>query len=153
MLINPDMAAFQSDVDNIDFDSLSSVNDLVLASTPEPTVQFALQEDDQFYFQDVHFLVRACCHGVVIHLRCQILIAMYPQVENISFKVWRRNFEHGSSVFQEMFSLPTGAKASEGLSRDNPIILEGISANDFRQLLKVMYPLYGFAALRLTASY
>ena len=90
--------------------------------------------DETFFFQDVYFLV--CIDNVLNYCMLSFLV----KVENTCFRVWRRNFEEGSSVFRDMFSLPSGESTAEGSSQDNPIILENIKAEDFKQFLRVMFP-------------
>ncbi|OCH84254.1 hypothetical protein OBBRIDRAFT_799251 [Obba rivulosa] len=73
-----------------------------------------------FYFTDVVFLV-----------------------EGVLFKVHRRNFENDSEIFQTMFSLPVAeGSIPDGSSDEHPLILQGISKDDFVQLLRVMFPHY-----------
>ncbi|KAH7890554.1 hypothetical protein F5I97DRAFT_1940329 [Phlebopus sp. FC_14] len=64
-------------------------------------------------------------------------------VEDCLFRVPRGPFETESTVFRDMFLLPTGDQdVLEGSSDANPIQLEGIKKDDFEQLLKVLYPYY-----------
>ncbi|KAF8632494.1 hypothetical protein AX15_001861 [Amanita polypyramis BW_CC] len=76
-------------------------------------------QDEEFYFQDIII-----------------------QVDNRLFKVPRRVFIHESQVFRDMFSLPApeGTKA-DGLSNDQPLMLNGIKASDFSRLLKYLFPI------------
>ena len=65
------------------------------------------------------------------------------KVENRLFKVPARNFIAESEVFETMFKLPQNPDVvADGLSNDQPLRLEGIKSDDFRQLLRVMYPRY-----------
>jgi hypothetical protein len=42
-----------------------------------------------------------------------------------------------------MFKLPQNPDvAADGLSNDQPLRLDGVKSQDFRQLLRVMYPRY-----------
>ncbi|KAJ6589971.1 hypothetical protein DFH09DRAFT_884882, partial [Mycena vulgaris] len=51
-------------------------------------------------------------------------------------------FERHSEIFATTFTLPPAAGVRpEGSSVDNPFKLEGVSAVDFRRLLKLLYPL------------
>jgi len=76
------------------------------------------QEDHEFYFQDIILLVG-----------------------DRLFKVPARNFITESEVFETMFKLPQNPDvAADGLSNDQPLQLEGVKSDDFRQLLRVMYP-------------
>lgn len=70
------------------------------------------------------------------------------KVEDHLFKVPARNFMTESEVFETMFKLPqTPDTAADGFSDDQPLRLEGIKSDDFRQLLRVMYPRYEMASL------
>ncbi|KAJ7798185.1 hypothetical protein B0H14DRAFT_2907677 [Mycena olivaceomarginata] len=62
------------------------------------------------------------------------------QVEDRLFKVPRCHFERDSEIFATAYTLPAAEKG-EGLSDENPIILEGISSVDFERLLAALYPL------------
>jgi len=76
------------------------------------------QEDHEFYFQDIILLV-----------------------EDRLFKVPARNFIKESEVFETMFKLPQSPDVvADGFSNDQPLRLEGVKSDDFRQLLRVMYP-------------
>jgi len=78
----------------------------------------AKAQDHEFYFQDIIILV-----------------------ENRLFKVPARNFIAESEVFETMFKLPQNPNVTaDGLSNDQPLRLEGVKSDDFRQLLRVMYP-------------
>ncbi|KAJ3533153.1 hypothetical protein NMY22_g7448 [Coprinellus aureogranulatus] len=63
-------------------------------------------------------------------------------VEDRLFRVLRHGFESHSHVFEDMFRLPANNsnQSVEGSSTDNPIVLDGHSANDFAALLWVLYP-------------
>ncbi|THU77278.1 hypothetical protein K435DRAFT_556046, partial [Dendrothele bispora CBS 962.96] len=61
-------------------------------------------------------------------------------VEGVLFKVLRYQFERKSEIFRDMFSLLQGTQDAEGNKDENPIKLEGVSATEFRHLLKVLYP-------------
>ncbi|SJK98057.1 uncharacterized protein ARMOST_01314 [Armillaria ostoyae] len=65
------------------------------------------------------------------------------QVENAFFKVPTHHFVTQSEVFADMLSLPQGPAAAEaeGQSRANPIVLP-VTEQDFRRLLRALYPLY-----------
>lgn len=57
------------------------------------------------------------------------------------FKVPRHHFEQDSVMFRDMFSLPVGAEGTaDGSSRETPLHLDGINKDEFRQLLRVLYP-------------
>ncbi|KAH8117106.1 hypothetical protein DFH11DRAFT_1579276 [Phellopilus nigrolimitatus] len=63
------------------------------------------------------------------------------KVEDCLFRVPREGFEEQSDVFKTMFTLPSGGAAElDGCSDDHPVLLEGISVDDFRTFLKVLYP-------------
>ncbi|KLO09614.1 hypothetical protein SCHPADRAFT_1000128 [Schizopora paradoxa] len=66
------------------------------------------------------------------------------KVENVLFRVPEDDFKDRSEVFRDMFSIPqatvfSNAVTSEGYSDSNPIILEGVKADDFRALLRHLY--------------
>jgi len=96
-------------------EGLRAENDVRLNA--EPVVSY--RRDESFYFADVVFLVEGCL-----------------------FKVPRAYFERDSEVFCGMFNLPVGPREVpvDGSSDRYPLRLEGIRENDFRQLLRVMYP-------------
>ncbi|KAI0365158.1 hypothetical protein BV20DRAFT_925133, partial [Pilatotrama ljubarskyi] len=77
------------------------------------------RRDPEFYCQDIVF-----------------------QVEDVLFKVSRRPFEEDSDGFSSMFTLPSSNQASvvEGTSDANPVHLHGVTADDFRSLLYVLFP-------------
>ncbi|KAF7368626.1 BTB domain-containing protein [Mycena venus] len=61
------------------------------------------------------------------------------RVQNTLFKIHKFHLVHNSTVFADMFNLPSGGQQEEGLSDDSPIILGSLSAADFRFVLKYMY--------------
>ncbi|TBU29227.1 hypothetical protein BD309DRAFT_989924 [Dichomitus squalens] len=89
-----------------------------------PTPPLSPRRDDEFYCQDVVFL------------------RSFPtQVGGVLFKVPRRPFEHDSKAFSDTFGLPplNSAYGVEGSNDDNPIKLEGVTEEEFRPLLWVMF--------------
>lgn len=63
------------------------------------------------------------------------------QVENTLFRVPRYYFEQESDVFRDMFQFPVAEGAvPDGCSDEQPLRLDGIKKEDFRQLLRVMFP-------------
>jgi len=87
-------------------------------SSTDPDPQPATRRDESFYFVDVVFLVEGCL-----------------------FKVPRTYFERDSEVFCGLFQLPVAQNVPvDGSNDQQPLRLEGIKEDDFRQLLKVMYP-------------
>jgi len=65
------------------------------------------------------------------------------QVEDCLFQVLRNGFNVPGTIFEAMFSLPTAETDEsllEGNSLENPILLEGVEASEFRVFLKVLYP-------------
>jgi hypothetical protein len=63
------------------------------------------------------------------------------QVENVLFRVPRAIFRQ-SKIFQDMFSVPPGnGVIVDGSDDEHPLRLDGYTADDFRQLLKVILPL------------
>ncbi|KAH7925678.1 hypothetical protein BV22DRAFT_1010702 [Leucogyrophana mollusca] len=63
------------------------------------------------------------------------------QVEGVLFRVPRHPFVDGSDVFRQLLqpSVPDGIEA-DGCSNERPLRLEHIQENDFKQLLKVLFP-------------
>ncbi|KAI0328051.1 hypothetical protein GY45DRAFT_1255838 [Cubamyces sp. BRFM 1775] len=84
--------------------------------TPGPT---RVTRDPEFYCRDVIF-----------------------KVEGVLFKVSRRPFEEDSEAFSTAFALPPldYPDGIEGSSDANPIELGGIDADEFRSLLRVLFP-------------
>ncbi|CDO68100.1 hypothetical protein BN946_scf185044.g8 [Trametes cinnabarina] len=79
--------------------------------------------DSEFYCRDIVFLV-----------------------ENVLFKVSRRPFEDESNAFGSTIKLPpeNGHLHAEGTSDVNPLPLPGVTAEEFKALLYVLFPLsYG----------
>jgi hypothetical protein len=67
---------------------------------------------------------------------------MIHQVEDTLFCVPRVILEQ-SEAFQDMFNLPQAeGNVMEGSDDEHPLILEGYLAQDFKQLLRVLFPLY-----------
>ena len=63
------------------------------------------------------------------------------QVENTLFRVPRHRFEQESDVFRDMFQLPVAENTiPDGYSDEQPLRLDGVAKEDFRQLLRVMFP-------------
>lgn len=59
------------------------------------------------------------------------------------FRVLVEAFAERSEIFRDMFALPSGdVTAAEGGSDDSPIVLEGVDVDDFRALLRYLYPRY-----------
>ncbi|OCB88008.1 hypothetical protein A7U60_g4793 [Sanghuangporus baumii] len=73
------------------------------------------QRDEQFYYTLITF-----------------------EVENILFRVPRRPFEIESSVFKEMFELPSDG-SSDGNTDEKPLALSGITVESFRAFLRVLF--------------
>ena len=70
-----------------------------------------------------------------------ILLIAIAQVEDTLFRVHRRYFEQESEVFRAMFQLPVGnGVVADGSSDEQPLRLEGVKKEDFRQLLRIMFP-------------
>lgn len=68
-------------------------------------------------------------------------MAAYSQVQDRLFRVPRHTLEAQSVVFQDMFSFPPPPDAEvEGSSDEHPIRLDGVTVDEFRHLLKVLYP-------------
>ncbi|PPR06868.1 hypothetical protein CVT26_003992 [Gymnopilus dilepis] len=68
------------------------------------------------------------------------------QVENTLFRVPKNGFNVPGTPFHEMFTLPqaeVSGVSKEGSGVDNPIVLEGVKAAQFRAFLKFLYPFAG----------
>ncbi|KAL5511386.1 hypothetical protein ACEPAH_4602 [Sanghuangporus vaninii] len=79
------------------------------------------QRDDEFYINFIIF-----------------------EVENILFRVPRHPFEANSETFRDMFASIPATLVAEGSSDMNPLILNGVTATDFRALVKALLnPAYG----------
>ena len=64
-------------------------------------------------------------------------------MEDTVFHVDRRGFLRDSEFFRELFDLPVPKKEStpvEGSALECPIRVEGVKKDDFKLLLRVMYP-------------
>ncbi|KAJ4494783.1 hypothetical protein C8J55DRAFT_415357 [Lentinula edodes] len=62
------------------------------------------------------------------------------KVEDVLFKVPTDALTAESEVFRDLLKLPPVPSNVEGLSDENPIHLEGVLSNDFRQLLRIICP-------------
>ena len=60
--------------------------------------------------------------------------------DEVVFYAFKPILAIASPFFRDMFSLPSWESKAEGSSQDNPIILENIKAEDFKQFLRVMFP-------------
>ncbi|KAF8066541.1 hypothetical protein FPV67DRAFT_1195147 [Lyophyllum atratum] len=88
-------------------------------STAASTSTHVFPRDDEYYMANVVFLVEG-------HL----------------FSVPRHYFAHASDIFSSTFSLPPRPdQIQEGSSDAHPFVLEGVTRDDFKGLLRVMYPL------------
>ena len=106
-------------------------------STPTEEPQEMI-ECPSFYFNHVVFQVSPFDINGIRHSRRGRL-----QVEDTLFRVPRRYFEQESEIFRTMFQLPVAEGiAPDGSSNERPLLLEGVNKEDFRQLLKVMFPEY-----------
>ena len=95
----------------------------------------AKARDDTFFWTLVVFEVQS--KSLTVHLHRLILF----QVEGILFHVPKEELVKNSDIFASMFSLPPEeGKPAQGLDEDNPIQLAGVSANEFRALLLMLYP-------------
>jgi hypothetical protein len=106
--------------------------------TSVPVGAKPIRKDESFYFVDVVFLV-----GAHVCYLSRIMLNVPSQVEGCLFKVPRAYFERDSEVFCSLFQLPVAQDLPiEGSSDQKPLHLEGVKEDDFRQLLKVMFPRY-----------
>ncbi|KAJ3500252.1 hypothetical protein NLJ89_g9881 [Agrocybe chaxingu] len=92
-------------------------------ASPGPSTACAnplVRRDKEYYFQNVVF-----------------------RVGDVLFNVPKQGFQVPGTIFEAMFSLPTGVDPSEveGSSDERPIVLANIPTNHFRSFLKVLYPL------------
>ena len=63
------------------------------------------------------------------------------QVEDTLFRVPCDHFKRESKVFCDMFQLPISEDTlSDGCSDEQPLRLDGVTNQDFRPLLKFMFP-------------
>ncbi|KAF5382445.1 hypothetical protein D9615_002716 [Tricholomella constricta] len=62
-------------------------------------------------------------------------------VEDTLFNVHRSRLDNDSSSFGTMFTLPQGGLDTEGRSDENPIVLSGDTASEFRNFLWTFYAL------------
>ncbi|CAA7260399.1 unnamed protein product [Cyclocybe aegerita] len=92
-------------------------------ASPGPSTACAnlpvVRRDKEYYFQNVVF-----------------------QVGSVLFNVPKQGFQVPGTIFEAMFSLPTGMDLSEveGSSDERPIVLGNIPTNHFRSFLKALYP-------------
>ncbi|KDQ50885.1 hypothetical protein JAAARDRAFT_199588 [Jaapia argillacea MUCL 33604] len=84
----------------------------------DPSRDIEVENDPEFFFENMTLLV-----------------------EGQRFQIPRRYFENDSEIFRGMFSVPVPeGSPADGSSIDHPLRLEGVRKDDFRQLLRVMYP-------------
>ncbi|KAJ7288882.1 hypothetical protein C8J57DRAFT_1495141 [Mycena rebaudengoi] len=103
-----------------------------MVSPPHPP---PVESEEDYYLESITFKVGSHSHS-------KDGPETLAQVEDRIFKVPRYHFEHSSEIFATMFALPAGKGGyTEGQSKENPVVLEGISSVDFQRLLKVLYPL------------
>ena len=92
---------------------------------------------EEYYLDDIVFKVSDC-------IQYWYLVINYSpclEVEDQLFKVHRRLFTELSPIFCDMFELPVPPGAvADGLSDNQPLVLEGIEKKDFVQLLRCIYP-------------
>ncbi|EJD03042.1 uncharacterized protein FOMMEDRAFT_156407 [Fomitiporia mediterranea MF3/22] len=95
-------------------DRLPSLSETVGKAVPK------IIKDDQYYFTFVIFKVDDCL-----------------------FRVPKHELEDQSHVFRDMFSMPSAKDSGdvEGTSDDNPICLDSVSREEFKLLLRMLYPL------------
>ena len=69
------------------------------------------------------------------------ILTRRTQVEDTHFKIPTMILEGESEVFKAMFTLPPSpGEEVEGQSDDKPILLEGVKKDEFRSLLRLLYP-------------
>ena len=77
------------------------------------------------------------------HRSAQIVVVTREtrKVEDVLYRVPRDHFERQSDVFRDLFQLPIPAGTlPDGSSDEQPLLLEGICKEDFKQLLRIMFP-------------
>ncbi|KAI0657073.1 hypothetical protein C8Q70DRAFT_289643 [Cubamyces menziesii] len=112
-------AMIQSDRDSVE-SPLTSPGSMESLTNALPTLErFRAIRDPEFYCRDIIF-----------------------QVEGVLFKVSRRPFEEDSEAFKSAFALPPldSPEGIEGSCDANPIELGGVVADEFRSLLRVLFP-------------
>lgn len=65
------------------------------------------------------------------------------QVENVLFSVPRHHFAESEGIFGALFTLPqeeSSNQRAEGTCPEHPIVLSQDKAEDFRALMKILYP-------------
>ncbi|EGN98574.1 hypothetical protein SERLA73DRAFT_110132 [Serpula lacrymans var. lacrymans S7.3] len=100
--------------------SSSSITNRPESSSTPITQHTLLKRDPKYYFSDGSCIIR---------------------IENTLFNVHRTILSVDTSSFGSMFSLPQGDKQEEGTSDDNPIVLQGDTAEEFRNFLWSLYAL------------
>ncbi|KAL5490019.1 hypothetical protein ACEPAI_4852 [Sanghuangporus weigelae] len=93
----------------------ASSTEIILTDNDSSPTYSGKKRDEQFYFTLITF-----------------------EVENILFRVPRRSFEMESSVFKEMFELPSDG-SSDGITDEKPLTLSGITVENFRVFLRVLF--------------
>jgi hypothetical protein len=103
------------------------------------------KHNPDYYFEsgDIIFLV-SCNLTVQKHDNYLVDISSTytypPKVEKSLFRVHRHFFVRESVVFHDMLSIPSGSETTiEGLSDDNPIVLEDVRRVDFENMLWMFY--------------
>ncbi|KAF7309190.1 hypothetical protein MKEN_01121600 [Mycena kentingensis (nom. inval.)] len=75
------------------------------------------------------------------------------QVQNTLFQIPKSCLQQNSEIFAHMFEIPQpeagDGSTIQGQSDENPILLEGVSAADFKSLIKVLFPTCVLNLLRL----
>lgn len=68
----------------------------------------------------------------------------HKKVQDCLFRVPRHGFEEHSEVFRDMFSMPAvcDSEGEEGGSDENPIRIDGVDRQSFKDFLAVLYPPY-----------
>jgi len=99
------------------------------------------KRDDTYYFDDGSCVLLV--EDVLFNVkptrlsRISKIVNTYPVCQ-----VHRSILSKDSSSFKLMFSLPSGERPVEGTSDDNPIVLSGDNAAEFRHFLWTLYALY-----------
>lgn len=100
---------------------------------------FVPEIEDDFYWDNACFSVSKGClsYWSIEHLN------LFHQVEQRLFRVPRYHLVAGSEHFAQRYSLlsqPT--LGNEAMDPKNAVVLEGVTAAEFRTFLKICFPMY-----------
>ncbi|CAA7260425.1 unnamed protein product [Cyclocybe aegerita] len=78
---------------------------------------------------------------------------VWLKIEDVLFRVPQYQLVRHSETLEDMFNVPQGDGVDapvEGRLKENPICFEGISANDFRNFLRPLFPFYSWRSTELS---